>query len=322
MIPDSIQSTAAELPLSENVQNLPWGWSDPTHQKVSGMKRILIQLDTDLQASTFDRVVAIDAGIDELMSNGGVTPENVVPLVHGAIFTRGPKDLANTAIFIGGSNVQAAEKVFEKVKQTFFGPMRVSVLMDPSGSETTSAAAVRSAARHLTLKGTEALILGGTGPVGQRCAQILATQGAHVRIASRSMQKAEAVASVVRGRAEGSKVTSCDCTDDGLAAAVDGVELIISAGAAGVQFMKAEEWQAIESLKVAIDLNAVPPLGLEGIDVIDKGTDHAGITCYGALGVGGFKMKIHRAAIEKLFTANDNILDTNTIYGLSQELQG
>lgn len=284
------------------------------------MKRILIQLDTDPLPSTFDRVVAVDAGVDELLSYGGVTPENVVPLVHGAIFTRAPKDLQNTAIFIGGSDVPHAEKVLEKVLATFFGPMRVSVMMDASGSDTTAAAAVRSVSRHLTLKGAEALVLGGTGPVGQRTAQILASQGAIVRVASRSLQRADAVAATIRHRVPGAKVTPCDSSDDGLAAAVDGINLLISAGAAGVQFLKAEEWQQIETLKVAVDLNAVAPLGLEGIEVSDRAVEHNGIVCYGALGVGGLKMKIHRAAIEKLFTGSDFVLDTSAIYGLSQEI--
>ncbi|HVJ67190.1 MAG TPA: methylene-tetrahydromethanopterin dehydrogenase N-terminal domain-containing protein, partial [Caulifigura sp.] len=92
------------------------------------MKRILIQLDTDSLPSVFDRVVAIDAGVDELFSYGGVTPDNVTGLVHGAIFTRGPADLKNTAIFIGGSNVPAGEALVKAVKKAFFGPMRVSLL--------------------------------------------------------------------------------------------------------------------------------------------------------------------------------------------------
>lgn len=127
------------------------------------MKTILIQLDTDSQPSSFDRVVAVDAGVDELFSYGGVTPENVEPLVHGAIFTRGPADLKNTALFIGGSNVAAGEAVLEKVLKTFFGPMRVSVMMDSNGSNTTAAAAVLAASKHLDLAATEALVLGGTG---------------------------------------------------------------------------------------------------------------------------------------------------------------
>ena len=72
---------------------------------MSEKRKILIQLDADQHPSAFDRVVAIDAGVDELFSYGGVKPEQVAGLVHGAIFTRGPKDLKRTALFVGGSNV-------------------------------------------------------------------------------------------------------------------------------------------------------------------------------------------------------------------------
>ncbi len=97
------------------------------------MKKILVQLDTDHNPSVFDRVVAVDAGVDELFSYGGVNAENVVGLVHGAMFTRSPQDLKNTAIFIGGSDVTAGEHLLAKVQATFFGPIRVSVLLDSNG---------------------------------------------------------------------------------------------------------------------------------------------------------------------------------------------
>lgn len=284
------------------------------------MKRILIQLDTDDQPSSFDAVVAADAGVDQLLSYGGVTPDNVTHLVHGAIFTRGPADLKNTALFIGGSNVAQAEKVFARVQQAFFGPMQVSVLLDPNGSATTAASAVRCAGGHLEFKDNDALILGGTGPVGQRTAQLLARQGARVRIASRELARAEATAAAIRGKVEGAKVISCEWNDAGMAAAVDGVELIVAAGTAGVQFLTAEEWKSIDSLRVIVDLNAVPPAGLQGIDAGDKGADRSGKVSYGALGVGGLKMKIHKAAIGKLFSANDLLLDTEEVYALAGDV--
>ena len=109
-------------------------------------KRILLQLDTDPQPSTFDAVVAVDAGADVLLRHGGVTPRTVVPLVHGAMFTRGGPDLAGTAVFVGGSDVAAAEEVCAAVRGAFFGPVRVSVLLDPSGANTTAAAAERALA--------------------------------------------------------------------------------------------------------------------------------------------------------------------------------
>src|SRR5580692_10294434 len=96
--------------------------------------RILIQLDVDPQPSVFDGVVAVDAGVEHLFRHGGVTPDAVRELVHGAMFTRGPSDLRSTAIFVGGSDVGRAEAVFEAVTRAFFGPFRVSVLFDSNGS--------------------------------------------------------------------------------------------------------------------------------------------------------------------------------------------
>ena len=61
-------------------------------------RKILIQFDGDAQPSVFDRVVAIDAGADELFSYGGVRVEQVRDLIHGAIFTRGPKDLKSGSL--------------------------------------------------------------------------------------------------------------------------------------------------------------------------------------------------------------------------------
>ncbi len=281
------------------------------------MKKILIQLDTDPLPSSFDRVVAVDAGADEIFSYGGVTPANVEPLVHGAIFTRGPGDLKNTAIWVGGSDVEAGEAVFEKVGKTFFGPMRVSTMADSNGSNTTAAAAVLAAKKHVDLAGQRALVLGATGPVGLRAAQLLALEGAEVVVTSRSLDRAEAAASrVVAAVPEARIVPTSEAPVDALADAV----VLIAAGAAGVQFLSAADWSDRPRLQVAIDLNAVPPLGIDGIAVTDKAAETHGTIVYGAIGVGGAKMKLHRAAVASLFESNDRVLDTESIYRLGESL--
>src|SRR5258706_2723256 len=153
-------------------------------------RKILIQLDSDVHASVFDRVVAVDAGAEEIFSYAGVKPEHVQGLVHGAIFTR--KDLKSTAIFVGGSEVGAGEKLMaEALKHMLpkFG-LRVSIMLDSNGANTTAAASVRAAARHLQLKDAKSLVLGGTGPVGQRVARLLAREGADVRVGSRQQARA------------------------------------------------------------------------------------------------------------------------------------
>lgn len=283
------------------------------------MHKILIQLDTDPQPSVFDRVVAVDAGVEQLFSYGGVTPSTVTPLVHGAIFTRGPAELKHTAIFVGGSAVPAGEALVKTIRKAFFGPMRVSVMMDSNGCNTTAAAAVRAAAKHIELRGARALVLGGTGPVGQRAALLLAGHGANVIVGSRSQDKAAAVCETIQSRLHNAQVEPV-AGDDAIASLAD-AQVVIAAGAAGVQFLSADQWRSSPSLRVAIDLNAVPPVGLEGIDVMAKAAMQGQIACYGAIGVGGTKMKLHKRALQKLFEQNDVVLDTTEIYELASELK-
>ncbi len=283
-------------------------------------KRILIQLDADALPSVFDRVVAIDAGAEEVFSYGGVRPEQVVSLVHGAIFTRGPKDLKSTAFFIGGSDMSAAEKLLQELNKQMlpqFG-LRVSVLLDANGCNTTAAAAVRAVARHQALTGTHCLVLGGTGSVGQRATRLLAGQGAMVRLASRRLDRAQNAVDDVLAyvpMAQVTPVAAGSATE--LEAALADMQVVISAGAAGVVLLPEAIRRKVKSLRVLVDLNAVPPLGIEGIGEGDNGAERDGCHVYGARGVGGTKMKIHKAAIAKLFTTNDASLDAEQIYELA-----
>src|SRR5687767_14840182 len=162
------------------------------------LPKILVCLDTDAQPSVFDSVVAIDAGVDQLLRHGGVTPEAVRDLVYGAMFTRGPADLKNTAVFIGGSDVAAGEAVLTKVRKCFFGPMRVSVMLDSNGANTTAAAAVLVAGKHIPLKDQLVTVLAATGSVGRRVVRLLAREGARVRVTSRQLDRAEQVCLGVR----------------------------------------------------------------------------------------------------------------------------
>ncbi|HEY2412765.1 MAG TPA: NADP-dependent methylenetetrahydromethanopterin/methylenetetrahydrofolate dehydrogenase [Pirellulaceae bacterium] len=283
--------------------------------------KILIQLDSDPHASVFDAVVATDAGVDRLLQYGGVKPADVQGLVHGAIFTRAPQDLSQTAIFIGGSSVTIGEELLAAATKAFFGPMRVSVLLDANGANTTAAAAVLAAAKHVSLSGSTAVVLGGTGPVGERAARLLARQGANVRVASRSVERAAEACERIKQHIAAAQLTPQRCTSaDEISRTIDGAQVVIAAGAAGVELLSVAVRRQRTSLKVAIDLNAVPPAGIGGIEAMDKAKERDGVICYGAIGVGGTKMKIHRAAIERLFTANNLVLDAEEVFQIGQEL--
>jgi hypothetical protein len=283
--------------------------------------KVILQLDTDPLPSVFDRVVAVDAGADHVFAYGGVTPEAVRDLVHGCIFTRGPKDLHRTAVFIGGSDVAAGEQVLAEARKHLLPKygLSVSLMLDSNGANTTAAAAVRAAARHLNLANTPALVLGGTGPVGQRVARLLAREGAEVRIGSRQRERAEAVCAAIRQQVPGCHVeAAATATSADAPAALAGRVLVVAAGAAGVVLLPKKVRSASKTLQVAIDLNAVPPAGIEGVEVADKGALRDGVVCYGAIGVGDTKMKVHKAAIGKLFERNDLVLDAEEVYEIAR----
>ena len=284
-------------------------------------RTILIQLDGDAQASVFDAVVAVDAGVDVLLSRCGVRAASVRDLVYGAIFTRGIADLSRTAIFIGGSDVVAAEALLEAVGQTFLGPMRVSVMIDPAGANTTAAAAVLAAAEHLRLNDSRALVLAATGPVGRRVVQLLAGQGAEVRVASRHEDRARAVCEAVAARIPSARLSPwAAATPQQAEAALQDCQVVIAAGAPGVMLLPAEIRRRSNHLRVAIDLNAVQPSGLEGIRPNDRGEPREGVMVYGAIGIGGVKMRLHKAALRKLFTSNDLVLDAAEIFELGRDV--
>jgi hypothetical protein len=283
--------------------------------------KILVCLDSDPQPSVFDGVVAVDSGVDHLFRHGGVKPEQVRDLVYGALFTRGPADLKNTAIFVGGSDATAGEALLKAVTDTFFGPMQVSVMLDSSGANTTAAAAVLAARRHVPLSGAIATVLAATGPVGRRVVRLLAAEGARVRVCSRKLTHAEATCDRVSRLVPGAELSPCsNATTMEAATAVDGVQVVIACGPPGVELLPKGALAQVAGLQVAIDLNAVPPLGIRDIEVTDKAVKHGEVVCYGALGVGGTKMKIHKAAIAKLFAANNLVLDADEIYALGKEL--
>ncbi|MEX1230071.1 MAG: NAD(P)-dependent methylenetetrahydromethanopterin dehydrogenase [Planctomycetaceae bacterium] len=288
---------------------------------MNAIKTILVQFDTDAAPSVFDRVVAVDADCDHLFSYGGITTDNVVALVYGAIFTRGPDDLKQTAIFVGGSDVAAGETLCDAINGAFLGPLRCSVMMDSNGSNTTAAAAVLSAGKHVPLGESRALVLGGTGPVGLRVGQLLAREGAYVQLGSRSFGKAEEACRRVKELVPDARITplAWNAVQPPLEEC-DDAQILIAAGAAGAELLSEDDWAGLTNLKVAIDLNAVPPAGLGGIKSTDKAKPRNGSACYGALGVGGLKMKIHKAAIKKLFESNDQLLETIQIYKLGQSL--
>jgi hypothetical protein len=293
-------------------------------------KRILVQIDPDAHPSVFDSVVAIDSGVEQLLTHGSVSADAVTGLVHGCIFTRAVKDLKSTAIFFGGSNVDQTEQLVAKAKDSFFGPMRVSIMSDPNGCNTTAAAAVLSAGQHLAWKDSTVTILAATGPVGIRIAQILVREindsggSMTIRVCSRRLERAkkvcEDVAKEIRD-GDGVKLEPLEVPDSTVAlSAIAGSDAVFAAGAAGIELL-ADGWQSHHP-KVVVDVNAVPPAGVQGVEAMDKGELRGETVCYGAIGVGGLKMMIHRKCIESLFESNDKVLEVHEVHQVGKTLIG
>jgi shikimate 5-dehydrogenase len=164
------------------------------------------------------------------------------------------------------------------------------------------------------------VVLAGTGPVGMRAAALLALEGADVTITSRSKERAENAARAIEARF-GVKVKPVQGADESTRAKdVEGAEIVFAAGAIGIELLKASHWEHNSTIEAVADVNAQPPLGLEGIEATDKGKKRDGVICFGALGIGGLKLKLHRACIGRLFESSDAVLDAEEIYALAKEM--
>lgn len=286
------------------------------------MKKILIHLEASPHASVFDQITAYDAGVDKVLAYGNVKPEHVTDLVYGGVFTRGVPDLKNTAVFIGGTDVAEAEALMDKALKSFFGPMRLSLMFDANGSNTTAAAMVYKLVSGRDLKGKKAAILAGTGPVGMRAAVLLAGEGCQVYLSSRRMERSQRSAQWIEQN-YGHSVVPIQVSNDDEARLLLEQDISIAAccGAAGVQLLAGDVWRSAKGLEAIADINAVDPLGVEGIKVNDDARIEDGKSLYGAIAIGNLKMKIHKTAIKRLFDQNDAVLDFKEIYNIVKEMR-
>jgi len=283
------------------------------------MNKLLFQIDTDVIPNTFDTVVAYDGGADHVVRVGGVRPADLPRLVDGAVFTRAPANKKFTALFVTGSNVADGEALFDAIRQRFFGNFRVSMMLDSNGANTTAAAAVAHICKHLEPAGKRAVILAGTGPVGQRAAVLLARLGASVLLTSRDHQRAAAACAAMAQRFDVTLDAAAAGDAVSTAACLAGAHVVVSTGAAGIRLLTEAQWAEHPTLELVMDANATPPLGIAGIEMGDRGVERHGKTCYGALGFGGLKLELQRRCVGRLFESNDQLMDAPEIFALAQE---
>jgi hypothetical protein len=286
------------------------------------VKKILIQLDTDEHPSTFDSIVAHDADVDVLLRYGGVEPDAVRGLVQSAFFTRAPGD-SNLAVWVGGSSVGDGENVLEAVKEAFFGPFRISAMLDSNGCNTTAATTVARLAKEIDLEGRRVVIV-GAGAVGLRAAKLLIDEGCDVTVsgipASRFGDKPYRRARGLDVAEERDMKIVEPEDDEELKKVLDGASLVMAAGPAGIELLPESVWRSIDSIEVLADFNAAEPLGIEGTEAQDEFKEYDGKRVLGALAIGGPKMKVHKTCVRRLFESNDAILDIDGVYGIAKEL--
>ncbi|RKT47110.1 NAD(P)-dependent methylenetetrahydromethanopterin dehydrogenase [Thiocapsa rosea] len=261
--------------------------------------------------SPFDVNMAYDAGWDACIPYTGVTLDDVSALVQDAIFSRGPKGVARTGIFLGGRDIHLAMDMLTAARAAMVPPFEVSVFADPSGAFTTAAAMVASVEAQLLrdppggLSGRRILVFGGTGPVGSAAAILAARAGADALIVShQGLARAEAAVQTCEERYGVTLFAADGSNDEHLMDLMTQANVIFNAAAAGVQVLGKPHISAAGRLKVACDVNAVPPAGIEGVGVNDEAVVLAaspgGAVGIGALAVGNIKYKVQQGLLRRM----------------------
>ncbi len=294
------------------------------------LPRILHMITPLKHMSPFDVNMALDAGYDDAIPYTNVTTEDVYGLVQDAIFSRSPDGIKRTGMFIGGKRAIEALDMMDRAKKAMVPPFEISVFADPAGSFTTAAAMVACAKKALKekfktgLTGKRVVVFGGTGVVAFASAVIAASDGAKATLVGydgpervrRLTMEANARFEVDLGFADGT-------TEDQKTALAQNADIIFTAGPAGRQLLSLAQIKPAKDLRVVADVNAVPPLGVEGIGIKDNGTPIEGTSAVGigALAIGDVKYKTETGLFKQMIEAEKPVyLDFRAAYRLAQDL--
>jgi methylene-tetrahydromethanopterin dehydrogenase len=292
-------------------------------------KTVFFFLDTDKYCSPFDLLVAIDAFPDSLLFKyENVTGEEAPKIVFDLLFPRGPAGAAHTKIFINGSNFEEVEKVVAATQKCMkSAPWGNSIIVDPRGGYSTAAAAVAktfgaSMEKGLgELKGKKVTVLAGTGPVGQTAARIYASEEADVTITSRSLAKGQVVADKINAECGAKRVKVVEVSKpEQTTAAVKDAEIILAAGAGGIQLLTAADLAVATKCKIVADINAIKPLGVEGLGPNDDSIElKPGVFGIGALAIGKLKIKTEVEMIKRAVAEPQGLFDYTIAYTIAKD---
>jgi methylene-tetrahydromethanopterin dehydrogenase len=293
---------------------------------------ILFYLDTDKRASSFDICMAYDAGFKAVVPYENVGVEDAKKIVQDAMFSRGPKGIKHTTFFIGGRDSQKAEEVLEKVKNIMFPPFETGIIIDPCGAYTTAAAAVAKVERAMSDHklgnlGDKTCAIFGTGPVGRTMAILLTRLGCNVMIISPNPSRTngeEYVENISRllSNRYGANVEGVFApTTEEKSKVLQKADVIFCAGTEGVRIIEKELLADLKLMKVMVDINAVPPLGIEGIKLEDDMNEMApGIFGIGALTVGKLKYQLEKNILKEVRKNGKEVYNYNFALQLARKL--
>ena len=294
------------------------------------MSRSILHMLSPLKhMSPFDVNMALDAGYDSVTPYTNVTLEEIEPLVQDAMFSRSPRDAVRTGVFIGGKDAIQALDMVEKARKALLKPFEISIFADPAGSFTTAAAMVACVEKVLkdkkqrSLSGTKVVVYGATGVVGFSSAVIAALEGAQVTLAGyNGPDRVEKATQEIRKRF-GVETYFADASDhDKVLNLLVNSEIALCAGRAGVQILSADDINQAKGLLVGADVNAVPPLGIEGVGLHDDGKElPSGAFGIGALAIGNVKYQTEFRLFKKMATSDTALcIDFRDAFKLAREL--
>ncbi len=294
-------------------------------------RSILHMLDPMPNNSPFDVNMALDAGFDVLIPYSNVKLDSVHGLTQDAIFSRGPAGVKRTGLFIGGRDIGLAIDMLNAAEQAMVPPFEISVFADPSGAFTTAAALVGCVEKelrtehNLELKDAKALVFGGTGPVGIATGVIASLEGAEtILIDHLSADTANDMAREYNRRFKSNLKGASASSDEQKAELIADADIIFCTAKAGIQVINSKVLSHAQRLKVAGDVNAVAPAGIEGIKLNDFGTpmEHApNASGVGALAVGNIKYQLqHLLLASMLSTDKPLFLDFRNAFAKVREI--
>lgn len=293
-------------------------------------KKVFIFLDTDKHASSFDILTVIDIFPDaKILKYENVTAEDAEKIVYDVMFPRGPEGAKHTKLFISGSDFKRANEILEKAKKCMFPPFELSIITDPKGAYTTASAAVAKTLelslerRYGDLENKTVAVLAGTGPVGQTAARLYAVEKANVIVTSRELHRASSVATKINEELEDERVRGVEAqTSEEIGKAIEKAEIILSAGAAGVQLLPSDVLKECgRNCKIVADVNAIPPLGVEGLKSEAEGEEILpNIFGIGALAIGKLKNKVEAELIKRAAEESKGIFDYKVAYEIAKKI--